>query len=171
MTTAHAGCFRLYGKCKHMNRIWVTIERTCKRTAKKIGYRQHIGIEHQDLQCKRGLCLVTTVPLVSLLTLSSGIASILEQNLSFYFFSLNIQTNLSLIFICIQKLQKKSNVWIWRSPLLLYQTLLCTTALWRPQWQETQEHCTKTWTTVFYRQEEIWPLNLNLYQDQLRDEQ
>ncbi len=37
------------------SRIWVTIERTCKWTAKKIGYRQHIGIEHQDLQCKRGL--------------------------------------------------------------------------------------------------------------------
>ncbi len=54
MTTTHAGCFRWYGKCKHMNRIWVTIERTCKRTAKKIGYRQQIGIEHQDLQCKRG---------------------------------------------------------------------------------------------------------------------
>ncbi len=52
MTTTHAGCFRWYGKCKHMNRIWVTIERTCKRTAKKIGYRQQIGIEHQDLQCK-----------------------------------------------------------------------------------------------------------------------
>ncbi len=55
MTTTHAGCFRWYGKCKHMNRIWVTIERTCERTAKKIGYRQQIGIEHQELQCKRGL--------------------------------------------------------------------------------------------------------------------
>ncbi len=53
MTTTHARCFRWYGKCKHINRIWVTIERTCKRTAKKIGYKQQIGIEHQDLQCKR----------------------------------------------------------------------------------------------------------------------
>ncbi len=53
MTTMHAGCFRWYGKCKHMNQIWVTIERTCKRTAKKkIRYKQQIGIEHQDLQCK-----------------------------------------------------------------------------------------------------------------------
>ncbi len=43
------GRFRWYGKCKHMNRIWVTIEITCKWTSKKI------GIEHQDLQCKRGL--------------------------------------------------------------------------------------------------------------------
>ncbi len=59
MTTTHSDgnlpCFRWYGKCKHMNRIWVTIKRTCKRTAQKIGYRQQIGIEHQDLQCKRGL--------------------------------------------------------------------------------------------------------------------
>ncbi len=54
MTTTHAGCFGWYGKCKHMNRIWVTIERMCKWTGKKIGYRQQIGIEHQDLQCKRG---------------------------------------------------------------------------------------------------------------------
>ncbi len=55
MTATHVGCFRWYGKCKHMNRIWVTIERTCKRTAKKIGYKQQIGLEHQDLQCKRSL--------------------------------------------------------------------------------------------------------------------
>ncbi len=57
MTTMHAERFRWYGKCKHMNRIWVTTEKMCKRTAKKkkkIGYRQQIGIEHQDLQCKRG---------------------------------------------------------------------------------------------------------------------
>ncbi len=33
--------------------------------------------------------------------------------------------------------KKKSNVWIWRSSLLLYQTLLCTTALYSPQWQKT----------------------------------
>ncbi len=47
MTTTHAGCFRWYGKCKHMNRIWVTIERMCKRTAKKsdIGNKSELSIK------------------------------------------------------------------------------------------------------------------------------
>ena len=40
---------------------------------------------------------------------------------------------------------KMQNSWIWSSPLLKWQTLLCTTVLWGPQWQETQTHCTKTW--------------------------
>ncbi len=38
----HAQFFRRYGTCKHMNRIWVTIERTCKRTVKK---KSELGIE------------------------------------------------------------------------------------------------------------------------------
>ncbi len=48
MATTHAGCFRWYGKCKHMNRIWVTIERTCKGTAKKkmdIGNKSELSIK------------------------------------------------------------------------------------------------------------------------------
>jgi len=53
----NARCFRWHGKCKHMNRIWVKIERTCKRTKKKkIRYRQQIRIGHQGLQCKLSLC-------------------------------------------------------------------------------------------------------------------
>ena len=33
----------------------------------------------------------------------------------------------------------------WRSPLLQWQTLLCTTVLWSPKWQRTQTPCKITW--------------------------
>ncbi len=94
---------------------------------------------------KMWLCPATTVSLAALMLISSGIASILKQNQSFYFLSLNIQAKLSLNYVYIQKLKKKSNVWIWRSSLLLYQTLLCTTALYSPQWQKT------LYTNLVYR--------------------
>ncbi|XDV27582.1 hypothetical protein PO909_031086 [Leuciscus waleckii] len=68
-----------------------------------------------------------------MLTLSSGIVGILEQNQSSYFLSMNIQIHLSLIFVCFQKLQKRSNVWIWRSPLLKCQTLCLETSHRRKQ--------------------------------------
>ncbi len=58
------------------------------------------------------LCPVTTVSLAALMLISSGTASIPEQNQSFYFLSLNIQAKLSLNYVYIQKLKKKSNVWI-----------------------------------------------------------
>ena len=41
---------------------------------------------------------------------------------------------------------KRRTVWICRSPLWKWQTLLCTTVPWSPQWQETLTACTKTWT-------------------------
>ncbi len=61
---------------------------------------------------KMWLCPATTVSLAALMLISSGIASILKQNQSFYFLSLNIQAKLSLNYVYIQKLKKKSNVWI-----------------------------------------------------------
>ncbi|XDV27590.1 hypothetical protein PO909_031094 [Leuciscus waleckii] len=47
----------------------------------------------------------------------------------------------------------QANVWIWRSPLLKCQTLLCITVLWCPQSQETQEHCTKTFPYLIVKEE------------------
>ncbi len=69
-----------------------------------------------------------------------------DQNLNFLYSPTALQTKLR----CLLKIQdsllmwQKENMWNWRSPLLLYQTLLCTTVLCSPQWQETHQLSTKT---------------------------
>ncbi len=55
---------------------------------------------------KMWLCPVTTVSLAALVLLSSGTASILKQNQSFYFLSMNIQAKLSMNYVYIQKLKR-----------------------------------------------------------------
>ncbi len=46
-------------------------------------------------------------------------------------------------------------MWIWRSPLLLYQTLLCITVLCGPQSQETHQLCTKTFVYLIQLEQAI----------------
>ncbi len=85
--------------------------------------------------------------LLELIIISTGTVRMEDQNLNLLYSSTAVQTMIS----SLLKIQdsplafQKVNMWNWRSPLLLYQTLLCTTVLCSPQWQETHRHCTKTW--------------------------
>ncbi len=78
--------------------------------------------------------------------ISTGTVSMEDQNLNFLYSPTAVQKMIS----SLLKIQdsplafQKVNMWIWRFPLLLYQTLLCTTVLWRPQWQEIHQLSTKT---------------------------
>ncbi len=78
--------------------------------------------------------------------ISTGTISMEDQNLNFLYSPTVMQKMLSGLLKIQDSLLtfQKGNMWIWRSPLLLYQTLLCTTVLWRPQWQETHQLSTKT---------------------------
>ncbi len=83
---------------------------------------------------------------LALQIISTGTVSMEDQNRNFLYSPTTLQKKLR----CLMKIQdsllmwQKGNMWIWRSPPLLYQTLLCTTVLCSPQWQETHQLTTKT---------------------------
>ncbi len=84
--------------------------------------------------------------LLQLTIISTGTVSMKDHNLNFLYSPSALQKKLK----CLMWIQdsllmwQKENMWNWRSPLLLYQTLLCTTVLCSPQWQETHQLSTKT---------------------------
>ncbi len=83
---------------------------------------------------------------LALQIISTGTVSMEDQNLNFLYSPTTLQKKLSSLLKIQDSLLmwQKGNMWIWRSPLLLYQTLLCTTVLCSPQWQETHQLSTKT---------------------------